>query len=75
VFLSDSPDNEAKNELLRFHNGPEELFITDEAFYVNCINRVVRSKLYNALIERTLNLSGTARNWNTVTKLLELAET
>jgi uncharacterized protein (DUF1697 family) len=27
-----------------------------------------------ALIERTLKTPGTGRNWNTVTKLLEMAE-
>jgi len=26
------------------------------------------------IIERTLKTSGTSRNWNTVTKLLEIAE-
>jgi uncharacterized protein (DUF1697 family) len=33
-----------------------------------------RTKLPAALIERTLKTAGTARNWNTVTKLLEIAE-
>ena len=33
-----------------------------------------RSKLTNALIEKTLGTRGTARNWNTVLKLAALAE-
>ena len=33
-----------------------------------------RSKLPFAKIEKTLATSATARNWNTVTKLLALAE-
>jgi uncharacterized protein (DUF1697 family) len=33
-----------------------------------------RSKLSWPLVERTLAIPGTGRNWNTVTKLLEMAE-
>ena len=32
-----------------------------------------RSKLTNALLERHLGVAGTARNWNTVLKLADLA--
>jgi len=32
---------------------------------------VGRSKLSNAVIENRLQISGTSRNWNTLTKLLE----
>jgi uncharacterized protein (DUF1697 family) len=32
------------------------------------------SKLTPAVLERALKVPGTARNWNTVTKLLEMAE-
>jgi uncharacterized protein (DUF1697 family) len=31
-----------------------------------------RSKLTNAVVERALGSAGTARNWNTITKLLEI---
>ncbi|MGH6977413.1 MAG: DUF1697 domain-containing protein [Stellaceae bacterium] len=34
-----------------------------------------RSKLTIALIEKKLNMRGTGRNWNTMRKLLEMAET
>jgi len=37
-------------------------------------NGMGRSKLSAALVEKTLKTPGTGRNWNTVTKLLEMAE-
>ena len=37
-------------------------------------NGMGRTKLPAALIEKTLKTAGTGRNWNTVTKLLEMAE-
>ncbi|MBV8727992.1 MAG: hypothetical protein JO233_09405, partial [Candidatus Eremiobacteraeota bacterium] len=33
-----------------------------------------RSKLSSTVVERILRTSGTARNWNTVTKLMAIAE-
>jgi uncharacterized protein (DUF1697 family) len=33
-----------------------------------------RSKLSLARLEKTLKTSGTGRNWNSVTKMLEMAE-
>jgi len=35
---------------------------------------MARANLQPAVIEKTLKKSGTGRNWNTVTKLLEIAE-
>ena len=35
---------------------------------------MARPKLSLALVEKTLKMSGTSRNWNTVRKLLEMAE-
>ena len=37
-------------------------------------NGMARPKLSIVQIERTLKIPGTGRNWNSVTKLLELAE-
>jgi uncharacterized protein (DUF1697 family) len=35
---------------------------------------MARPKLSMAAVERAVKVHGTGRNWNTVTKLLELAE-
>ena len=53
--------------------GPEEIERRGRYLYLYYPNGAGRSKLTNALIERKLQVAGTARNWNTVTKLATLA--
>jgi uncharacterized protein (DUF1697 family) len=50
-----------------FHAGKREI-------YVWCPNGLRDTKLGHAFWEKQLGLTATGRNWNTVTKLLELAE-
>jgi uncharacterized protein (DUF1697 family) len=42
--------------------------------YIYFPNGVGRARFPATAIERAVKVSGTARNWNTVTKLLEIAE-
>jgi uncharacterized protein (DUF1697 family) len=74
VFLAGRPENAATKEFLNNYHGPEELNAVGKELYIYYTNGAGRSKLTNALIEKKLKVPGTARNWNTVTKLLELAE-
>jgi uncharacterized protein (DUF1697 family) len=54
------------------YSGPETFHVDGREVYVDYVNGVGTSKLTSNLIERSLGVSGTARNWNTVTKLLAL---
>jgi uncharacterized protein (DUF1697 family) len=74
MFLAACPAEQDKKELLNTYAGPEELFFTEKDLYIYYTNGIGRSKLSNALIEKKLKVSGTARNWNTITKLLEMAQ-
>ncbi len=74
TFLSHDPDAEARDKVLKIKVDPEELRIIGRELYIHYPNGMGRSKLPVALIEKTLKISGTGRNWNTVTKLLEMAE-
>jgi len=74
MFLNACPDAQAKQALLSSYPGPEELVITDQELYIYYSNGIGRSKLTNALIEKKLKVAGTGRNWNTVTKLLEMLQ-
>jgi len=73
MFLSDAPSKAAQSALLAAHAGPEEIHFSGRELFLYYPNGAGRSKLTNALIERKLGVSGTARNWNTVTKLLTLS--
>jgi uncharacterized protein (DUF1697 family) len=74
MFLSGSPTQDAIDDLVKSYAGLETIQITGQEAYLYYPDGLGRSKLTNAFIERKLNVSGTARNWNTVTRLLDLAE-
>jgi len=73
TFLAAAPSPEARGEVLKIKTGPEEVKIDGRELYVYFPDGIGRSKVWPA-IEKALKKSGTGRNWNTVTKLLEIAE-
>jgi len=73
-FLTFEPGAESKQKIAQIKVGPEELHLDGRELYIYYAGGIGTSKLTPALIERALKVSGTARNWNTVTKLLEIAE-
>jgi uncharacterized protein (DUF1697 family) len=73
MFLAKVPDSRAQAALLKWHKGPEMLEIRGPEVYLYYPNGIGRSKLSTAVIESHLDTSGTARNWNTLTRLHEAA--
>jgi len=74
TFLASQPSPEARDNLLKIKTDPEELRIDGRELYIYFPNSMARPKLSWPVIEKTLKTSGTGRNWNSVTKLLEIAE-
>ena len=74
LFLSTQPANNALEEIRKAYSGPEEILISGKEVYLYYPEGVGRSKLTSALLDKKLQTNGTARNWNTVLKLRELAE-
>jgi uncharacterized protein (DUF1697 family) len=72
-FLSAKPDPKVVRELAKLDVEPERFVISGRELYSWHPDGVHRSKLGKRL-ERRLGVSATARNWNTVTKLLALAD-
>lgn len=73
-FLAADPGKEARQKALAIKVGPEEMHLIGREAYIYFPNGQGRSKFPWAGIERTLGTSGTGRNWNSVTKMLEMAE-
>jgi len=73
MALAEKPKAGAKANLARVYPGPEEVEIKGENVYVTYPNGIGKSRLTNALLEKHIGI-GTARNWNTLTKLLALTE-
>ena len=71
-FLASSPKQTAKAELDARKAETESFAIEGKVFYLHAPDGIGRSKLA-ASAEKLLGVDATARNWRTVSKLLELA--
>lgn len=74
TFLASDPSAEARENLLKIKADPEELRMDGRELYIYFPNGLARPKLSLALVEKTIKVPATGRNWNSVTKLLEMAE-
>jgi len=73
IFLTEELDPETRKQLEAAKVGPEEIKLGAREVYVYYPNGMGKSKL-PPLMERILKKAGTARNWNSVTSLLEMAD-
>ena len=69
-----APTPSVVKELTAQDFGDEEIVITKHAAYLYLPGNAARSKLTNAYLERKLSVTMTARNFNTITKLIELSQ-
>jgi uncharacterized protein (DUF1697 family) len=74
TFLANDPGQEARNKAAKIKTEPEELRMDRREVYIYFPNGMARPKMSWPTIERMLQTSGTGRNWNSVTKMLEIAE-
>jgi uncharacterized protein (DUF1697 family) len=73
-FLSAEPDRKVVRELAAVDVAPERFVISGREVYAWYPDGFRNSRLGKVLTEKRLGVSATARNWNTVTKLLALAD-
>jgi uncharacterized protein (DUF1697 family) len=74
TFLASDPGEEARASVRAIQCAPDELFIEGREIYINFPNGAGRPTLAWATIPKMLKVSGTARNWNSVKKMLEKME-
>jgi uncharacterized protein (DUF1697 family) len=72
-ILDKEPDPSAVDALERKNAGPEQFTVDGNVLYYYPPQGASESKLFSK-IETTLKVAATARNWNTVLKLAQLAE-
>jgi len=73
TFLSAEPAKEAHSALAAFDDLPEEIHLRGRELYIYFPDGAGKSKLPWAKVEKFLKVQGTARNWNSVNAMLELA--
>ena len=74
TFLRAEPGPEARATLLSLQAYPEELHLQGRELYIYFPDGVGRSKLPWSSVEKLLKTTGTARNLNSVTKMLAIAQ-
>src|ERR1035441_6251918 len=73
MFLASEPEKAVQDAVRKIKPEVEELHLIGRELYIYFPDGMGRSKLV-PLLSRALKNAGTARNWNTVVKLLEMAE-
>ncbi|HTK62445.1 MAG TPA: DUF1697 domain-containing protein [Pseudonocardia sp.] len=73
-FLSAEPDSSPLRALEAAVVAPEELVVVGREIYTWHPNGIARSALAKQISARKLGVEVTARNWRTVTTLLEMAD-
>jgi uncharacterized protein (DUF1697 family) len=73
-FLSDELGAEVVETLQAACKEPEALAVDGREVYAWHPDGVARSKLWNSLAGKALGVTATARNWTTVTTLLQMAD-
>jgi uncharacterized protein (DUF1697 family) len=74
TFLSAAPDRRRLSALDAADYEPDVFRLVGREIYSWYPNGVHATKLTNSFWEKQLGVTGTARNWNTVTRLLALAD-
>ena len=74
TFLTAEPPKDAPATLARFKDYPEELHLKGRELYIYFPNGAGKTKLPWSAVEKYLKVTGTARNWNSVTNMLKMAE-
>jgi len=74
VFLDGVPGADAVARLDPHRSPPDEFRLRGREIYLSLPNGAARSKLTIDYFERRLGVDATARNWNTLTKLVALTQ-
>ena len=74
TFLAREPIASVGEMLRSLKDFPEELHLLGRELYIYFPDGVGKSKLPWSKVDKLLQTAGTARNWNSVTKMLAIAE-
>ena len=72
LFLDAQPEEAAIARLKEVDYSPDEFEVGDRVVHLYFPNGVIGSRIDSGKIERILGVNGTARNWRTVGKLIEM---
>ena len=74
IFLHKKPQENQIRALANVDYPPDRFSLSGSEIYIYCPNGFGKTKLYSNFFEKKMDIKGTARNWNTITTILDLAE-
>ena len=74
IFLHEKPSDNQIRKVEDVDYPPDKFKIIGREIYTYCPNGFGRTKIYTNFFEKKMGVSGTARNWKTITTLLAIAE-
>jgi len=74
IFLRDGLTESQIQKVANVDYPPDKFRIIGNEIFTFCPNGFGRTKIYTNFFENKMNVKGTARNWRTITTLLDLAE-
>jgi len=73
IFLHDEVTESQIQKVADVNYPPDKFKIIRNEIYTFCPNGFGRTKIYTNFFEKKMKVTGTARNWKTITTILELA--
>jgi uncharacterized protein (DUF1697 family) len=73
IFLMDEPSEEQIQKVSGIDYPPDRFKIINREIFIYCPNGFGSTKLYTNFFEKKMGVTGTARNWKTVSTILNLA--
>jgi len=74
IFLQDKVTEAQIQKVAHIDYPPDRFEIIGDEIYTFCPNGFGRTKIYTNFFENRMKVTGTARNWKTITTLFNLAE-
>jgi uncharacterized protein (DUF1697 family) len=74
TFIRDKVTESQIQKVADVNYPPDKFKIIGNEIYTFCPNGFGRTKIYTTFFENRMKVKGTARNWNTITTLIDLAE-
>jgi uncharacterized protein (DUF1697 family) len=72
IFLHEPPLDTQIQKVAGVDFPPDKFKIIGDEIFIYCPNGFGRTKLYTGFFERKMGVTGTARNWKTITTILNL---
>jgi len=74
IFLTSEVTTIQKEKVAAIDYPPDKFYIKGREIYIFCPNGFGKTKLYTNFFENRMGVTGTARNWKSITAILQIAE-